>query len=213
MTDKTTKSVKQPISIREKLLIGVLVIACIIGGYLMLRVKMQITQREVWQEQLTDSQDDRKSARPHRANNNDSDKLAEENKKIELLINKAKDNVTGIEGRFIDLNSKKAVADMRSRLTELLLNHSLQMAGVARSNQDLTKFTEANQQKLSDFLERPIFNVKLYGRYHNLLDFIQQLDSLPNRVVVTHFSLSSRSNTFQAVNGRKELLIQLTLSF
>lgn len=213
MTDKTTKSVKKPISIREKLLIGVLFISCIIGGYLMLRVKMQITQREVWQEQLTDSQDDRKAARPHRANHNDSDKLAEENKEIELLINKAKENVTGIEGRFIDLNSKKAVADMRSRLTELLLNHSLQMAGVARSNQDLTKFTEANQQELSDFLERPIFNIKLYGRYHNLLDFIQQLDSLPNRVVVTHFSLSSRSNSFQAVNGRKELLIQLTLSF
>lgn len=216
MTDKrinTVKIKKKPISVREKLLIGVLAISCVIGGYLMLRVKTQITQREVWQEQLTDSQDDRKSARPHRANNYDSEKLAEEIKQIELLINQTKENVAGIEGRFIDLNSKKAVADMRGRLTALAQNHSLRMASVSQSNQDLTKFTKAHQQELSDFLERPMFNIKLYGRYHHLLNFIKQLDTLPNRVVVTHFSLSSRRNTFQAANGKKELLIQLTLSF
>ena len=213
MTKQANKQQRKPVSLREKILIGVLVIACIIGGYLMLRVKAQLIQYQVWDEQLSDSRNERKSTRPHRANNKDTQQLADEIAALQQQIELAITTVAGIEGHFIDLNSKKAVAGMRARLTDLAQRNRLRMAGVAQSNQDLTKFTRAHQQQLADFLARPLFNVKLYGTYHNLLAFIKQLDSLPNRVVVTQLALSSNQNTFQAANGKKELLIKLTLSF
>jgi len=205
--------IKQPVSLREQILIAVLVLSAIIGAYVMLRVQVQTTQKLVWEEQLETSRSAKKSARTHRATNHDSEKLAQDIAKLEQDIEQTKTTVSGIEGRFIDLNSKKAVANMRSRLTDLAQRNQLRLSKVTKSSQDLAKFTSANQQKLAAFLERPMFNVELSGRYHHLLNFIKQLESLPNRVVVTHFGLEEQHSGFVTAGQAKILAIKLTLSF
>jgi Tfp pilus assembly protein PilO len=208
-----TKKIKQPMSLREQLLIAVLVLSALIGSYIMLRVQVQTAQKMVWQEQLDSSRSAKKSARTHRATNNDSKKLAQEIVKLEQDIAQTITTVSGIEGRFIDLKSKKSVANMRSRLTDLAQRNNLRLSKVTKSQQDLAKFTSANQKKLAAFLERPMFNIELSGSYHDLLDFIKQLDSLPNRVVVTHFSLEEQISLFVKAGQAKPLAIKLTLSF
>ena len=144
---------------------------------------------------------------------NDSKKLVQEIVKLEQDIAQTITTVSGIEGRFIDLKSKKSVANMRSRLTDLAQRNNLRLSKVTKSQQDLAKFTSANQKKLAAFLERPMFNIELSGSYHDLLDFIKQLDLLPNRVVVTHFSLEEQISLFVKAGQAKPLAIKLTLSF
>jgi len=205
--------VKQPVSLREQILIAVLVLSGIIGAYVMLRVQDQTTQKLVWKEQLDSSRSAKKSARTHRATNHDSKKLEQEISALATDIEQTRTTVSGIEGRFIDLNSKKSVANMRSRLTDLAQRNQLRLSKVTKSSQDLAKFTSANQQKLAAFLERPMFNVELSGSYHHLLDFIKQLESLPNRVVVTHFGLEEHNAGFVKNGQAKSLAIKLTLSF
>lgn len=200
-------------SLREKLLTLMLILSAFIGSYIILRVQVQTTQKLVWQEQLDSSRSAKKSVRARRATNHDSEKLSQEIAQLEQDIEQTITTVSGIEGRFIDLNSKRSVASMRSRLTDLAQRNDLRLSKVTKSNQDLAKFTSANQQKLANFLERPMFNVELSGTYHNLLGFIKQLESLPNRVVVTHFSLQKHTSTFIKAGQAKSLAIKLTLSF
>lgn len=200
-------------SLREQLLIGILVLSVVIGSYIILRVQVQATQKLLWQEQLDTSRSAKKSIRTRRATNLDSEELAQEVEKLEQDIEQTLTTVSGIESRFIDLNNKKSVASMRSRLTDLAQRNNLRLSKVTKSSQDLAKFTSANQQKLAAFLERPMFNVELTGSYHHLLDFIKQLDSLPNRAVVTHFSLEVRTSSFVKAGQAKSLAIKLTLSF
>ena len=200
-------------SLREKLLTLMLILSAFIGSYVILRVQVQTTQKMVWQEQLDSSRSAKKSVRAGRATNHDSEKLSQEIAQLEQDIEQTITTVSGIEGRFIDLNSKRSVASMRSRLTDLAQRNDLRLSKVTKSNQDLAKFTSANQQKLANFLERPMFNVELSGTYHNLLGFIEQLESLPNRVVVTHFSLQKPMSTFIKAGQAKSLAIKLTLSF
>ena len=208
-----TKKIKKPMSLREKLLTLMLILSAFIGSYIILRVQVQTTQKLVWQEQLDSSRSAKKSVRARRATNHDSEKLSQEIAQLEQDIEQTITTVSGIEGRFIDLNSKRSVASMRSRLTDLAQRNDLRLSKVTKSNQDLAKFTSANQQKLANFLERPMFNVELSGTYHNLLGFIKQLESLPNRVVVTHFSLQKHTSTFIKAGQAKSLAIKLTLSF
>ena len=208
-----TKKIKKPISLREQLLIGILVLSGVIGSYIMLRVQVQTTQKLLWQEQLDDSRSAKKSVRARRATNHDTEKLVQEIAQLEQDIEQTKTTVSGIEGHFIDLNNKESVASMRSRLTDLAQRNNLRLSKVTKSSQDLAKFTSANQQKLANFLERPMFNVELSGTYHHLLGFIEQLESLPNRVVVTHFSLQKNTSSFIKAGQAKSLAIKLTLSF
>ncbi|MFB0979691.1 MAG: hypothetical protein QMC62_02090 [Alteromonadaceae bacterium] len=208
-----TKKIKQPMSLREQLLIVVLGVSALIGSYIVLRVQVQTTQKMVWQEQLDTSRSAKQSVRTHRATNHDTEKLVQEIKALEQNIAQTITTVSGIEGHFIDLNNKKSVASMRSRLTDLAQRNNLRLSKVTKSSQNLTKFTSANQKKLAAFLERPMFNVELSGSYHNLLRFITQLDSLPNRVVVTHFSLEEQTSLFVKAGQAKSLAIKLTMSF
>lgn len=208
-----TKKIKKSMSLREQLLIGILVLSVVIGSYIILRVQVQATQKLLWQEQLDTSRSAKKSIRTRRATNLDSEELAQEVEQLEQDIEQTLTTVSGIESRFIDLNNKKSVASMRSRLTDLAQRNNLRLSKVTKSSQDLAKFTSANQQKLAAFLERPMFNVELTGSYHHLLDFIKQLDSLPNRAVVTHFSLEVRTSSFVKAGQAKSLAIKLTLSF
>jgi len=208
-----TKKIKSAMSIREQLLIAILLLSVLIGSYIIFRVQAQITQKLVWAEQLETSRNAKKSARAHRATHHDLKKLTEEITELEQDIEQTIKTVSGIEGHFIDLNSKKSVANMRSRLTDLAQRNNLRLSKVTKSQQDLAKFTSANQQKLAAFLERPMFNVELSGSYHRLLGFIKQLDSLPNRVVVTHFGLEEQASLFVRNGQAKPLAIKLTLSF
>lgn len=47
-------------SLREQLLIAVLVLSALIGSYIMLRVQVQTAQKMVWQEQLDSSRSAKK---------------------------------------------------------------------------------------------------------------------------------------------------------
>jgi Tfp pilus assembly protein PilO len=191
MFDKS-KGEKKPMALREKALVGILLISCVIGGYLMLRVKDQTTQRAVWKEILEESRQDVRKTKIKRAGNKDIKRL---NKELAGLIEKTiieEEAVAGIESGFIDLNSKKAIAKMRSQLTSLAKSHELRMASVTQADQDLSGFTDGRQPQLMKFLERPAFDIMLYGKYHDFLVFVERLETLENRVVVTKVSVRPR---------------------
>ncbi len=195
MLDKSKgkKTEKKPMALREKVLVGILLISCVVGGYLMLRVKDQTTQRAVWKEVLEESRQDVRKTKIKRAGNKDIKRL---NKELAGLIEKTiveEEAVAGIESGFIDLNSKKAIAKMRSQLTTLAKSHDLRMASVTQADQDLSGFTDGRQPQLMKFLERPAFDIMLYGKYHDLLVFIERLETLENRVIVTKVSVTPRA--------------------
>lgn len=206
------KAAKKAVSLREKLLVGVLGVALLIGGYLMLRVKPQLVEREVMQEQLDDSRDRRKSTRAKRGGFKNIKSLEEAIAELEAEIAQQESTVSGIEGRFINLNSNQEIAQMRRSLTKLARDNRMRLSAINKSAQDLNQMTDEKQEQLADFLERPIFNLKLYGRYHDLMRFLEQLDTLPNRTVVTHLSFTKQSG-FQSLNGQRDLSIDMTLSF
>jgi Tfp pilus assembly protein PilO len=189
---KGKKTEKKPMALREKVLVGILIISCVIGGYLMLRVKDQTTQRAVWKEMLEESRQDVRKTKIKRAGNKDIKRL---NKELAGLTEKTiieEEAVAGIESGFIDLNSKKAIAKMRSQLTSLAKSHELRMASVTQADQDLSGFTDGRQPQLMKFLERPAFDIMLYGKYHDFLVFVERLETLENRVVVTKVSVTPR---------------------
>jgi len=189
------KSEKKPMALREKILVGILLFSCVIGGYLMLRVKDQTTQRAVWKEMLEESRQDVRRTKIKRAGNKDIRRL---NKELADLVEKTiteEEAVAGIESGFIDLTSNKAIAKMRSQLTSLAKSHDLRMASVTQADQDLSGFTDGRQPQLVKFLERPAFNIMLYGKYHDLLVFIEHLETLESRVVVTKISVAPRAES------------------
>lgn len=212
MKTSSAKSVKKSVSIREKLLVGILLLALLIGGYMMLRVKEQVTQREVWAERLKESRDNLKDTRPKNTRSQNSEALAEEIAELEAAIALNTQTVAGIEGRFIDFKDRSAVSQMRSDISRLVISSGLRSRGVSDAKQDLTKFTEKNQQQLSSFLDRPTFNVPMTGNYFKLLAFIENLETLPNRAVVTNISLSSVSGKANK-SAAQRLQINMVLSF
>jgi Tfp pilus assembly protein PilO len=190
--NKNKEKTKQPMNLREKLLVGLLIFSSVIGGYLMLRVKEQTTQREIWKEMRDESRSDKKQAKVKRMGSQDVKQLKKEIKTLKNEMEIIEKTVLGIEGGFIDLHSLKAVANMRSKLTTLSGKHNLRLASVSKAELNLSSFAGATQSKLSDFLKRPTFDITLYGSYHDLVNFIAGLETLPNRVVVTKISLSPR---------------------
>lgn len=158
----------------------------------MLRVKDQTTQRAVWKEMLEDSRKDVKRTKIKRAGNKDIKRLNRELTDLTEKTAREEAAVAGIESGFIDLNSKKSIAEMRSQLTSLAKSHQLKIASVNQSDHNLSGFTDGSETQLIKFLTRPAFDIRLYGSYHDLLVFIKSLETLESRVVVTKVSVAPK---------------------
>lgn len=61
--NKNKEKTKKPMNLREKLLVGLLIFSTVIGGYLMLRVKEQATEREIWKEMRDESRSEKNESK------------------------------------------------------------------------------------------------------------------------------------------------------
>lgn len=202
-----------PASMRERILLGVLVFSLAVGAYSLFRLKPLQTDLAVATEQLESSRVSLRETKPMRPGNRETAKLREQVEQLKAEVTKEKSTLEGFKHSFIDLSRNDAVASMRKQITRLADEQGLRLMKIHASSMELTGLVETptgrNGGAPYELLERQLFDISLRGDFYTLKQFVEQLKSLPHAVVITRLNLEQND----AAVSRAPLLASLTLAF
>ena len=181
-------------NIREKLLILILCLSVLVGGYSLLRIKP--LQQEIIM--LTESLDDSKKAlsetKPIRMNASSTTALRQKLIKLQEKVEKEQ-ALAGLKNSFIDLAKSDAVPTMRGMITALAEKKGLRIRNIDESNVALDTLAGVHTPEGSEVLARPLFDIRFSGEFFQFNQFIEALAHLPNTVIVTKMDI-------EIANGR-----------
>lgn len=201
-------------SLREKILVVVLVFSLSIGAYLMLRIKPMQTTLTVLQEQLDDSKKMLNNTRTLRPGTNEASSLRNDIAQLETTIDQEQQTLTGFKNSFIDLSRTDATPKMRKQITSLAERHQLRVLSIRASNLALDSLAGVKTKDNEEALARPLFDIKFSGGFFNTNQFILGLKSLPHAVVVTKLSISANkaAGDFSPTEVNTTLISTFTLA-
>jgi uncharacterized protein HemX len=187
------QAVMQKNSAREKLLIVVLGVLLISGGYFMFRVKPFLHQNDVLNERLDFAEKNERENRPLKGGGGNVAAVRKKLVDLQTSVEQEMSTLDGLQNNFIDLSQVDAEAIMRNQITDLVDREGLRLLSIRSSDTSLEKLAQASAIVASEELARPLFDILLKGDFNQLRSFIESLKSLPYSVVITKFDLSAAS--------------------
>jgi len=98
--------------------------------------------------------------------------------------------MAGYQQSFIDLQQYEKQADLKAEITHLIEVQGLTITDIGEESQSLDKLVNTQTKASTQDIKRPMIGLELTGDFTMLNNFIQQLESLSNSVVITRLSLT-----------------------
>lgn len=197
-------------SSREKLLIKLLVLTMVVGGYLVLRIKPLNTELNNLQEQVEQTKKERRELRQEVSDVRQSSRVKEDINKWQQKLETERKQLEGLNISFINLNQNEALFDMLASITEVARRNNLQIISKKNEPIQLAKLVGKDLGKHQEQLRRQMFNLQLRGTFESMYKFIDSLDELENSVLITRLSLKASND--QVYNSRRLISANLTLA-
>ena len=197
-------------SSREKLLIKLLVLTMVVGGYLVLRIKPLNTELNNLQEQVEQTKKERRELREEVSDVRQSSRVKEDINKWQQKLETERKQLEGLNISFINLNQNEALFDMLASITEVARRNNLQIISKKNEPIQLAKLVGKDLGKHQEQLRRQMFNLQLRGTFESMYKFIDSLDELENSVLITRLSLKASND--QVYNSRRLISANLTLA-
>lgn len=178
-------------SAREKLMVMVLGVLLISGGYFMFRVKPFLHQNDVLNERLVNAEQNERENRPLKGGGGNVASTQKKLVDLKTSFEQEMSTLDGLQNSFIDLSQIDAEAIMRNQITDLVDQEGLRLLSIRSSDISLEKLAQVSAVVASEALARPLFDIVLKGDFNQLRAFIRGLKSLPYSVVITKFDLSA----------------------
>jgi len=101
--------------------------------------------------------------------------------------------MAGYQQSFIDLQENEKQADLKAKITGLIVAEGMVIEGIGEDSKSLDELvrTETQGKASAEEIKRPMIGLELTGSFTRLNNFFQQLESLPYSVVITRLSMTS----------------------
>ena len=185
------QALMQKNSAREKLMVAVLGVLLVIGGYFMFRVKPLLLQNDVLNERLVTAVQNERENRPLKGGGGNVASTQKKLVNLKTSFEQEMSTLDGLQNSFIDLSQIDAEAIMRNQITDLVDQKGLRLLSIRSSDISLEKLAQVSAVVASEALARPLFDIVLKGNFNQLRSFIEALKTLPYSVVITKFDLSA----------------------
>lgn len=201
---------------REKLLLLVLGLALVLGGYFFTRGADLNTQVLILDEQLQSaknklSREQKRGKKVVLPELNGKQIKSKDIKKLDQQVEEEKALLSGFGHVFVDLRDKTKVAQLVGDVNRNAKESNLQLLSKVQSQANLIQFVSTKTKKASaSSLNRPLYDLHLQGGYSALHGFIQRLSKLEYSVVPIKIQISRTDRT--ALGGGHVLDIQITLA-
>ena len=195
---------------REKLLIKLLVVSIVFGGYVVLRVKPLNTQLNDLQQEVKRAEKEQRELQQEVGDVRPSSQVQADVREWEQKLETERKQLEGLNISFINLNENETLFDMLASITDVAQRNNLQI--ISKKNEPI-KLAKLVGKKLGDQqeqLRRQMFNLQLRGTFDSIYSFVDSLDELENSVLITRLSL--RASNEQVYNGRRLINADLTLA-
>lgn len=183
------------ISEREKILLGMALLAVLISLYALVRYKPQQLEYSRVTEEVQQLKNGLKSARIPRPKGQDANSLQQQIDKTQRDLDRSTSLLTSYEQQFVNIDSAEAVQGVVVQISNLartsgvIIRETLQYSDkpfVSRGTDEVL-LTEA--LIAGHIFQRPARNMTIEGSYRAMRRFLIGMGQLSKRVVVLRFSM------------------------
>jgi len=137
-------------------------------------------------------------------------KLQQEFDELTEKINAEGKTMAGYQQSFIDLQKGGKQAELKSAITQLIESQGMVISDIREESKSLDSLVNEKSKKTQQGIKRPMIGLQLVGNFTMLNSFIQQLENLPNSVVITRLSMTVERQTDK--RAAYQLLTELSLA-
>lgn len=174
---------------RELWLVSILLVAVVISSFVLIKIQPLRNQLIGLKKEKQKVQKKFNKAKTATTKKGSVKKKRASLKQLKEKIETESKTMAGYQQSFIDLQQDGKQADLKAEITHLIESQGMTILDIGEDSQSLDKLVSAQAETSTNDISRPMINLKLTGDFSMLNDFIQQLETLPNSVVITRLSM------------------------
>jgi Tfp pilus assembly protein PilO len=195
---------------RELWLIAILLVAVIVTSFSLIKIQPLRNQLVTLKKAKQKVQKKFNKAKTATKKKGSVKKMQASLKQLKEKIETEGKTMAGYQQSFIDLQQDGMQADLKAEITHLIESQGMTILDIGEDSQSLDKLVNAQTETSTNDISRPMINLKLTGDFSMLNDFIQQLETLPNSVVITRLSMTVERQ--EDMRAPYQLMTELSLA-